>query len=408
MKKLWVLLVIPLIVLLWWAADRKTAIPSVHFARVERKSIASIVSTNGKVEPLEYATARAEVAGFVNDVKVKRGADVSVGQVLVQLDNATQRAALDTARAQLAQAQADQAIAKQGGRASQLSDINGQLSSAQLQLSEAERNLASIQRLYAKQAATKEEERLAEANVAQKKAQISSLENNRKSLVTSTDVDISSAKLQDAQAAVALAQHNLDLTTIKAPLAGTVYQFDIKRGAFLNLGDLVAVIGNLNQMRVQVYVDEPDVGRISRDLPVEITWQARPGQKWTGHVSQLPTEIVPLQTRQVGIVTCVIENPQHELLPSTNVDVSIVSKIARDAIAVPTQAVQNAANGSGVFKLGHGGTVIWQPVTTGIHDITTIEIKSGLQAGDRVALPSDTLLVSGMKVKPLMEQASSR
>jgi HlyD family secretion protein len=408
MKKLWVLLVIPLIVLLWWAADRKTAIPSVHFARVERKSIASIVSTNGKVEPLEYATARAEVAGFVNDVKVKRGADVSVGQVLVQLDNATKRAALDTARAQLAQAQADQAIAKQGGRASQLSDINGQLSSAQLQLSEAERNLASIQRLYAKQAATKEEERLAEANVAQKKAQISSLENNRKSLVTSTDVDISSAKLQDAQAAVALAQHNLDLTTIKAPLAGTVYQFDIKRGAFLNLGDLVAVIGNLNQMRVQVYVDEPDVGRISRDLPVEITWQARPGQKWTGHVSQLPTEIVPLQTRQVGIVTCVIENPQHELLPSTNVDVSIVSKIARDAIAVPTQAVQNAANGSGVFKLGHGGTVVWQPVTTGIHDITTIEIKSGLQAGDRVALPSDTLLVSGMKVKPLMEQASSR
>jgi HlyD family secretion protein len=408
MKKLWILLIIPLIVLLWWAADRKTAIPSVHFARAERKSIASIVSTNGKVEPLEYATARAEVAGFVNDVKVKRGADVSAGQVLVQLDNATQRAARDTARAQLAQAQADQAIAKQGGRASQLSDINGQLSSAQLQLSEAERNLASIQRLYAKQAATKEEERLAEANVAQKKAQISSLENNRKSLVTSTDVDISSAKLQDAQAAVALAQHNLDLTTIKAPLAGTVYQFDIKRGAFLNLGDLVAVIGNLNQMRVQVYVDEPDVGRISRDLPVEITWQARPGQKWTGHVSQLPTEIVPLQTRQVGIVTCVIENPQHELLPSTNVDVSIVSKIARDAIAVPTQAVQNAANGSGVFKLGHGGTVIWQPVTTGIHDITTIEIKSGLQAGDRVALPSDTLLVSGMKVKPLMEQASSR
>jgi HlyD family secretion protein len=408
MKKLWILLIIPLIVLLWWAADRKTAIPSVHFARAERKSIASIVSTNGKVEPLEYATARAEVAGFVNDVKVKRGADVSAGQVLVQLDNATQRAARDTARAQLAQAQADQAIAKQGGRASQLSDINGQLSSAQLQLSEAERNLASIQRLYAKQAATKEEERLAEANVAQKKAQISSLENNRKSLVTSTDVDISSAKLQDAQAAVALAQHNLDLTTIKAPLAGTVYQFDIKRGAFLNLGDLVAVIGNLNQMRVQVYVDEPDVGRISRDLPVEITWQARPGQKWTGHVSQLPTEIVPLQTRQVGIVTCVIENPQHELLPSTNVDVSIVSKIARDAIAVPTQAVQNAANGSGVFKLGHGGTVVWQPVTTGIHDITTIEIKSGLQAGDRVALPSDTLLVSGMKVKPLMEQASSR
>jgi len=147
MKKLWFLIIIPLIVLFWWAVDRKTAVPFVHFARAQRKSIESIVSTNGKVEPLEYATARAEVAGFVKDVKVKRGDDVAAGQVLVQLDSATERAALDTARAQLTQAQADQTIAKQGGRASQLSDISGQLSSARLQLSEAERNLASMQRL---------------------------------------------------------------------------------------------------------------------------------------------------------------------------------------------------------------------------------------------------------------------
>lgn len=403
MKKLWLLLLVPLVLVIWLAADRQSVVPPVHFVKAEPKLIESVVSTNGKVEPLDYATVRAEIAGFVKDVKVTRGQNVTAGQALVQLDDVTQRAALDTARAQLAQAKADQTIARQGGKASQLSDITGRLESSRLALAEAERNLASMQRLYAKQAATKEEELLAEANVAQKKAQITGLENNRKSLVTTGDVNISSAKLQDAEAAVALAQHNLDLTTVKAPLAGIVYQFDIKRGAFLNLGDLVAVVGNLDQMRVRVYVDEPDVGRITLNLPVEISWQARPGQKWTGHVTQLPTEIVANGTRQVGIVTCVIENPNHELLPSTNVDVSIISKVARNAIGIPTQALQSAVNGSGVFKLGHGDRIIWQRVTPGISNITTVEIKAGLAAGDYVALPSDTTLTSGMKVKPLLE-----
>jgi HlyD family secretion protein len=403
MKKLWLLLILPLLLLVWWAADRNSAVPSVHFATAERKLIESVVSTNGKVEPLDYATARAEIAGFVKAIDVTRGQTVAAGQKLVQLDDVAQRAALDTARAQLIQAKADLMITKQGGRASQLSDINGRLASAQLALAEAERSLASMQRLYAKQAATKEEVLLAEANVAQKKAQVTSLENNRKALVTSADVGIGSAKLKDAEAAVALAQHNLDLTTIKAPLAGTVYQFDLKRGTFLNVGDVVAAIGNLNQMRVKVYVDEPDVGRIALNLPVEITWQARPGQKWIGHVSQLPTEIVANGTRQVGIVTCVIENPNHELLPATNVDVNIISKVARDAIGIPTQALQSSINGSGVFKLVGGDKIVWQPVTPGISNITTVEIKSGLKVGDRVALPSDTTLANGMKVKPLFE-----
>jgi HlyD family secretion protein len=413
MKKLWFLLLIPAALLLWWAFSGKTAIPAVHYATVQRETIASIVSTNGKLEPIEFAAARAEIAGIVTNVGIERGQHVKAGQTLVVLDNASERAALGTARAQFETAQAEDATVKQGGKLSLLTDYEGRLQSARLTQSDAERRLESIRRLYAKQASTKEEVVSAEAAVASAKQQVQAIENNRKNLVAPSDRSISEAKLQDARAALDLASHRLAQTTIKAPMAGIAYQLgkpdaqvDIRKGAYLEVGALVAMIGNLDQMRVRVYVDEPDLGRISLNLPVDITWDARPGQKWHGRVTQTPTEITALNTRQVGIVTCIIDNPNDELLPGTNVDAAIVSKVVTDAISIPKQALQTTAQQTGVWKL-NGDTISWQPVTAGVSNITKVQVKSGLRAGDRVVLPSDATLTNGMRVKPLAGESAT-
>jgi HlyD family secretion protein len=413
MKKLWFLLLIPAALLLWWAFSGKTAIPAVHYATVRRETIASIVSTNGKLEPIEFAAARAEIAGIVTNVAIERGQHVKAGQTLVIMDNASERAALDTARAQFETAQAEQATVKQGGKLSLLTDYEGRLQAARLTQSDAERRLESIRRLYAKQASTKEEVVSSEAAVASAKQQVQAIENNRKNLVAPSDRSISEAKLQDARAALGLASHRLAQHTIKAPMAGIAYQLgkpdaqvDIRKGAYLEVGALVAMIGNLDQMRVRVYVDEPDLGRISLNLPVDITWDARPGQKWHGRVTQTPTEITALNTRQVGIVTCIIDNPNDELLPGTNVDAAIVSKVVTDAISIPKQALQTTAQQTGVWKL-NGDTVSWQPVTAGVSNITSVQVKSGLRTGERVVLPSDATLTNGMRVKPLAGESGT-
>ena len=54
-----------------------------------------------------------------------------------------------------------------------------------------------------------------------------------------------------------------------------------------------------------------------------ITWDALPGHQWKGEVDKLPTQIVPLGTRQVGEVGCVIENPDRDLLPNANINADI-------------------------------------------------------------------------------------
>jgi len=410
MKKLWlVLLVVVLLLLLWWLVDRKESIPTVHFTEVNRETIASTIPTNGKVEPLQFAAARAQIAGVVEKIAIERGQDVKAGQTLVVLDNSTERAAYDSALAQVQQAKANVTIVEQGGKAAELSQSESDLRNAQLALQEAERSLASTQRLYQQKAATQQEVLSAQDSVQRARLKVDAVQSQRKAFISAEDRSVSEAKLNDARAALELARHRLDLTTITAPMAGTVYQFgsstdtasqtDLKLGAYLNLGDLVAMIGDLDKVRVRVYVDEPELGRVALNLPVEITWQARPGRKWSGVVTQMPTEIVALQTRQVGVVTCIIDNPRHELLPGTNVDVVIVSSVVKNAVSIPKQALQSTPEGSGVFKLVHGDRLQWQGVTTGVSNVTNIEIKSGLQPGDRVALPSDVALANGMTVK---------
>ena len=82
------------------------------------------------------------------------------------------------------------------------------------------------------------------------------------------------------------------------------------------------LIGKLERVRVNVYVDEPDLGRVTRGLPVSIAWDALPGRSWKGEVDKTPTQVEALGSRQVGQVICVIENPNRDLLPGTNVTLS--------------------------------------------------------------------------------------
>ena len=137
-------------------------------------------------------------------------------------------------------------------------------------------------------------------------------------------------------------------------------------------------------------------------MPVNITWDARPGQKWSGRVNRLPTEVVALGTRTVGEVTTIVDNPNHDLLPGVSVNVTIVSKVVNDVVSIPRAALRSRNSATGVYKLA-GKTIAWVPVTAGISDVNNVQILSGLEAGDKVADrvvdPSDAEMRSGMRVK---------
>ena len=159
-------------------------------------------------------------------------------------------------------------------------------------------------------------------------------------------------------------------------------------------------MGVLGRLRVRVYVDEAELGRVSVGLPVTSTWDALPGKKWQGAVGQMPSQIQTLGTRQVGEVLCTIENPGHELVPGTNVNAEIRSSVVENALTIPKEALRHDPNGVGVFLLT-GDTLHWRTMKTGSSSISRVQIAEGLAEGDAVALPTDLPLRDGERVRPI-------
>src|SRR4029077_2017569 len=108
----------------------------------------------------------------------------------------------------------------------------------------------------------------AKDRVDRAQVQIRALEQRRGAVVAPQKRSTAEARLRDAEAAVALAEERIRKSVIRAPISGPVYQFDLKPGAYLDAGDLVASIGQLDRVRVKVFVDEPDLGRVARGKPV--------------------------------------------------------------------------------------------------------------------------------------------
>jgi RND family efflux transporter MFP subunit len=196
-----------------------------------------------------------------------------------------------------------------------------------------------------------------------------------------------------------LAEEHLRQSIVRAPVEGTVYQFDLKQGAYLSAGDAVASIGYLERVHVNVYVDEQDLGRVTRKMPVTITWDALPTRVWKGSVDQKPTQIVALGSRQVGVVVCLIENPDRDLLPGTNVNAEIKTESVTNALTIPKEALRRESGQTGVYLLD-GDHLSWRKVGVGVNNTTRTQVE-GLQEGDGVALLTDKTLKNGMLVKPL-------
>jgi HlyD family secretion protein len=396
-----VLAAVAAVAVVWWLNARRNAPPEIPFTKATRETIVSALTTNGKVEPIEWASARTESAGIVRRSLVQRGQRVASGEALVELSAAHLASDIAAAQARVDQAKAELQTLEQGGKSAELASISASLDAARQDRTIAQRELETSQRLQAKSAATGAEVTAARERVDRADLQIRSLEQRRAALVGTTDRAAAAARLREAEAAVAGGRQRLALTVVQSPIAGMVYQYDLRPGTYLNPGDLVANIGRLDRVRVTVYVDEPDLGRVEVGMPVTITWDAVPGRQWTGAVERKPTQVVALGTRQVGEVSCVIANPDLDLLPGTNVNAEIRSKVVENAVTIPNSALRREGGKTGVFILRNGDAVEWQDVKLGVTSVVRSQVLAGLSEGDSLALPTERTLKSGMRVTPV-------
>ena len=401
MKKWLLLLPIVAAAAIAWGVLRKSAPPKVPFARAKRQTLVSTLPTNGKVEPFEWQAVRAETAGIVSRVDVHEGQRVARGQTLAVLTDPALQADIEAAEAKVAEALAGLAGLEAGGRPAEFTDIENRLERAHFDLKLAAKDSEELQRLVEKNAATRIEAQAARDKMKQLEIEIAGLEKRRGSLVAKPDVAAAQARLRDAETALGLARQRASRSVVRAPMAGTVYGLETRSGAYLTVGGLVANIGILDRVRVRVYVDEPELGRVAVGQPVTIRWQALPAKEWTGTVERRPSSIQALGSRQVGEVLCTIDNPGAELIPGTNVDAEIRTAVVENAIVIPREGLRHDAAGDYVLTLA-GDVLERRAAKTGASSVTLLQIVSGLREGDPVALPSDGTAKAGDRVMPAM------
>jgi HlyD family secretion protein len=386
----------------WWIYRVRSTPPTVPFAKAIRQKIANNLSTNGKVEPQNYEEVHASVQGLIARLPVHQGDTVAQGQVFAEISQPGQQDELQSAEAHVAQARAELSTLNAGGRSADIAEIEGNLAVLHRQRDDAQSTVDSLQRLVNKQAATTFELKQARDAVSEIDARIAALEKRRPALVGKGDIEAAQARVRDAEAGVALAKTHMAQNVITAPLSGMIYDLPVRAGAYVHAGDLLGAIGKIDPVRVRVYVDEPELGRVAIGQPVRITWDALPGKEWTGTVDRLPTQIVAQGARQVGEVLCTIQNEGHELLPGTNINAFILTQVVDNALTIPKSAVRQE-QGKGVYVFQQDGTVRWTNITTGASDALHVEVTGGLSEGAQVMLPSDVTVHNGDQVIPKLE-----
>src|ERR1700686_375562 len=374
------------IVLAAFVSRRDGGVP-VRPAVVEQGTIRSLVSTNGKIEPVSNFEAHAPVPTSIRRVFVKEGDSVKKGQLLVVLDDADARAQAARAQTLLRAAQADLSAAKRGGTQEEVLSLEAQLVKAGTDRDAAQRNLDALKKLVQQGAASAGEVREAENALARADAQLTFLRQKQTQRYSHAGLAHVAAQQAEAQAAYHAAQDVLAKSNVRAPLDGIVYSLPAKQGGFVAAGDLLLQVADLRKVLVRALVDEPDVGRLTPGNPLEITWEPVPGRFGRAAVTALPSTVKLHGSRNVGETTSIVDNKDLKLLPNINVGVTIVASEHANVVVVPREAIRMDDDKPYVLQIvGH--QLKRRDVETSLSNLTQVEVTRGLSANDVIATSS--------------------
>jgi membrane fusion protein, multidrug efflux system len=308
----------------------------------------------GTAKALNTVTVRSQVDGKIVEISFKEGQDVPKGYVLAKVDPVTYQAAYDQTVAKKAQDEA--------------------------QLANARLDLDRYTRLAATNAVNKQQLDTQRALVAQLEAQI---------------------KLD--QAAVDNARAVLSYTDIIAPIAGRTGIRLVDAGNLVRSAEATGIVILTQLQPISVFFSLPQQnlpeltrGMAEGDLPVDALSSDGKGTLDKGKVMVIDNQV----DQTTGTVKLRGEFPNNDLQlwPGQFVNVRVLIDTLRQAVVVPTAAIQRGPNGAFVYVLKQGNTVTVRPVTLTQQDDSRAVVATGLQASEQVVTTGFARLTEGAQV----------
>ena len=356
----------------------------VRVAAAADAQLVSTISTNGRVEPEMNFEVHSPIATTVRAVYVQPGDQAAAGKVLLVLDDVEARAREATAESGVRTAQAALEAVTQNGTQQERQATAADVMRERLARDSARRDLDALNKLNATGAASASEVAAARQRLDTAEVNLRASDQSANSRYSPTEIARARAALADAEANFAAARQVVAETVVRAPATGTVYSLDAGPTEFVEGGKMLLQLADLHHERVRAYFDEPEIGRLAVGQKIQIKWDAKPGRIWNGHIERTPVTVINLGTRSVGEVLVKIDDVDGDLLPDTNVNVTVTLSSEPNSLSVPREALRVENGKPYVFKV-EKGELKRVFVTTGTINLTQVAILSGLQTGDLVA-----------------------
>lgn len=224
----------------------------------------------------------------------------------------------------------------------------------------------------------------AEAEVAVAEAKLADAQQKLDELLNGADPD----EVAVARARVQAAQATLDQLIIKAPFAGEVLAVNYRVGDLVSSTSVAIVLANRSELYVDVQVDETEVARIQTGDAVTLTLDSLAGSELKGVVQT----INPVGQTVAGLVKYTVRVAVTPPAESTvflggTANVTIVTDVQTDVLAVPLDAIQSDEQGEYVIRLNADGTTTRVDIRSGVFEGDLVTVSGGgLRVGDRVKL----------------------
>jgi membrane fusion protein (multidrug efflux system) len=217
----------------------------------------------------------------------------------------------------------------------------------------------------------------------------------RNKTIPIADLEMSETQMYTAKSAMEDAELKLSRCTITSPMSGVIRRLDAKIGLFLNIGDPVAKILQIDRVKAVVGIPESDVRAAKKISSVEITIQALDDRRLEGTKYFLAPS--PESAARLYRLELELDNPGGDILPGMFLRAHVVKDIVHDAITVPLYSVITRGDEQFVFVV-HDGVVHKQKVKLGIVEGWQVQTTEGLQADDQVVIEGHRDVEDGQAV----------
>ncbi|MCC6391843.1 MAG: efflux RND transporter periplasmic adaptor subunit [Bryobacterales bacterium] len=359
-----------------------------------RKPITHKVVATGRVMPPERAQLGSTVVGRVAAVHVKEGDRVKAGQLLIQIQDAEAKAAVEQAIAGVAQAEARAGVVRQ---------VNSRLAADSLQqarnnLDQAQRQHHRVESLHASGVAAQMDLDDARLKLENARSQMQSAETLLESSRPSGSDDLVAATaLAQAKAALVEAHVRLDQTRIVAPADRLVLTRQVHPGDIVQPGRVLMVLARDSETELSVQPDEKNLAFLRVGQVATASADAFPDDRFEARVIRIAPAIDA--DRGTVEIKLVVDRPPPYLRADMTISINVEVAYKADALALPSESVRDIGTDHPWVMLAADGRLSKQPVKLGIRGDGVVEVIDGLVPGQAVVPPSAGPLRIGARVR---------